>query len=76
MKINQVILLALLYVCALTTFTNTTEFWKSKLQITDIHYQCYSGIVYLIQVMKILIGFTLLELRPHIIVCFLLMGKV
>ena len=28
--------------CA-STFTNTTEFWRQTLNVTAMHYQCYSG---------------------------------
>jgi hypothetical protein len=56
MKTYQLFLLALAIVISHSTFTNTTEFWKSKLNVTSMHYECYSGKNLFIQAIKKLTG--------------------
>lgn len=39
-----IILLTLAVVLNAGSYKNNTDFWKSKLNVKDIHFQAYSGI--------------------------------
>jgi hypothetical protein len=43
MNSYQILVVALLLAVGASTFTNTTEFWRQTLNVTAMHYQCYSG---------------------------------
>ncbi len=59
MNLHQSFVFALLLVAATSTFVNTSEFWRKKLNYTGpLAYECYSGIILVMKDMKRSIGTT------------------
>jgi len=76
MNSRQIFVLALIIFAVSATFTNTTDFWKEKLETATMHYECYSDINLLIQVTKKLIGTIQKEQQECTTVYLQLMGIV
>lgn len=71
MNLYLSLVLLLLVSSASSTFVNTTDFWKKKLNLaTDMSYECYSGMQLLMQVMKKSTGTTLKD-SPECITAYL-----
>lgn len=59
MNLYQSLIVAVLLVAATSTFVNTSEFWRKKLNFTGpLAYECYSGMRLLMKAIKKSIGTT------------------